>query len=248
PEAFGLHANANLSAAIKETMNILDTSNSMMPKGGGGGEGLKTPDQIMDESSKKFLVDIRPPFDIEYISAKYAVNYNESMNTVLNQEALRFNKLVQRVRDSLVDIGKAVKGLVIMGPDLEEVATGILLNKQPEFWKKASYPSLKPMSSYVVDLCARLKFLTDWVDFSHPDNFWISGFYFTQSFLTGQLQNYARANKLPIDTLIWTFHIMKKEIQIPHPKPDRGCIVFGLFMDGARWDNDDQVIAESLPK
>jgi hypothetical protein len=35
---------------------------------------------------------------------------------VVNQEALRFNKLLIRVRASLVDIGKAVKGLVIMGP------------------------------------------------------------------------------------------------------------------------------------
>lgn len=37
-------------------------------------------------------------------------------NTVVNQEALRFNKLLIRVRATLVDIGKAVKGLVIMGP------------------------------------------------------------------------------------------------------------------------------------
>lgn len=145
-----------------------------------------------------------PPFDTEWLVAKYPTDYNESMrlartsglnatvagvlivfsclfhscseshcgkplvphvprNTVVNQEALRFNKLLIRVRASLVDIGKAVKGLVIMGPasrqrwancssgsiqkkmtwsasrlhvipsypeDLEDVANGILLNKQ----------------------------------------------------------------------------------------------------------------------
>ncbi|CAJ1411101.1 unnamed protein product [Effrenium voratum] len=247
PEAFGLHANANLSAAIKEGLGILATANSMLPKGGGGDSGAKTPDQIMSELSSKFLSEIRQPFDVEWLSATYPTDYNESMNTVVNQEALRFNKLLIRVRASLVDIGKAVKGLVIMGPDLEDVASGILLNKQPAFWQKNSYPSLKPMSSYVADLVARMNFFTNWMDNGHPDTYWLSGFFFTQSFLTGQLQNFARKQKLPIDTLIWTFHILKKEIT-HHNKPEEGCIVYGLFMDGARWDNEKQVIQDSLPK
>merc|ERR1712150_184356 len=31
-------------------------------------------------------------------------------------------------------------------------------------------------------------------------------------------------------------------------KPETGCYVYGLFMDGARWDDQDGVIAESLAK
>jgi len=250
PEFCGLHANANLSAAIKEGLGILATSASMMPKGGGGDGGGKTTDQILTELSAQMLEDIRVPFDMEYISAVYATDYNESMCTVLNQECLRFNKLLLRVRASLVDIGKMVKGLVVADANLDQVAEGILLNKQPAFWKKVSFPSLKPMSSYVADLVMRMNFFTLWINESHPDNYWISGFFFTQSFLTGQLQNFSRKNKLPIDTLIWSFKVMKKEVSKPdvNPKPEEGCIVFGLFMDGARWDNDDQCIRDSLPK
>jgi len=250
PEAFGLHANANLSAAIKETMAILSTANSMQPKGGGG-EGGKKPEDILAEVSTKFLADIQPPFDTEAIAAQYPVDYHESMNTVLKQETLRFNSMIKRIRATLEDIVKATKGLVVMDATLEEVADGILRNKTPPYWMKVSYPSLKPLSSYVSDLCARLNFLSTWVRDGHPPTYWLSGFHFTQSFLTGQRQNYSRKFTLPIDTLIWTFHVLKRDSCTAEnlaEKPEVGCIVYGLYMDGARWDDETGVIAESMPK
>lgn len=41
--------------------------------------------------------------------------------------------------------------------------------------------------------------------------FWLSGFYFTQSFLSGVLQNYSRKHKIPIDQLGYEFEITKYE-------------------------------------
>lgn len=38
---------------------LLLTANSMLPKGGGGDEGGKTPNQVLAELSSKFLHDIR---------------------------------------------------------------------------------------------------------------------------------------------------------------------------------------------
>eukprot|EP00072_Mus_musculus_P067792 XP_017169555.1 PREDICTED: dynein heavy chain 14, axonemal [Mus musculus] len=102
-----------------------------------------------------------------------------------------------------------------------------------------------------------------------PARYWLSAFFSPQAFLTAMLQDYGRAQGISMDTLTFThkviynisvtqeddiskllqkrLNIVRRAFQQHQDHSPKGVYIFGLFMEGARWDPEQEVLEDSLP-
>jgi len=183
------------------------------------------------------------------VSNAYPTMYEESMNTVIFQECVRYNGLLAAMAASLKVIQKALVGEVAMSEELEDMATAIFNNQVPPVWVKKGFLSLKPLASWILDCNDRIDFLNRWIKGGTPKVYWISGFFFPQAFFTGNIQNYARLKTIAVDKLSNGFEypddITHEDIK---EKPEYGCYCYGLYLEGCRWDYDTHQLTDSSPK
>jgi len=251
PEAFGLHENCNITCAQDEALRLLVGMQSMVQLGGGG-EGARSAEDVMDETAASIQERLPKTFPLDVCEAKFPTLYEESMNTVVKQECLRYNKLLWEMGSSLKDFRKAIKGLIVMTGELEALGKSMFVNEQPEMWVKKGPLSLKPLSSWFLDVIARCDFFWMWYDLGKaPPVFWISGIFFPQAFFTGAMQNFARKYNEEIDLLSYR-QTMRDEIVDPVKElttpPENGVCIYGIFMEGCRWDVEKHKLSDSRPK
>lgn len=150
PEVFGLHDNADITCAQNDTYAMFRTILSLQPRASSGGG--KSREEVLADTAKDILDKVPEPFNLEAVSDRYPTMYEESMNTVVQQECIRYNKMLRVVLKSLKDVIKALKGEVVMTAELEAMGTSLFNNEVPQMWSKVAYPSLKPLGTWVPDL------------------------------------------------------------------------------------------------
>jgi len=252
PEAFGLHDNCNITCAQDEAQKLLLGMKRMVLSVGGDDSSKERSEETLDKTAASIQERLPTLFPLDVCEENFPTVYEDSMNTVFKQECLRYNKLLAEIGSSLVDFRKAIKGLIVMTPDLEQVGKALLVNDVPDLWSTKGPLSLKPLSSWYLDIIARVQFFQMWFDLgSAPPVFWIGAIFFPQAFFTGAMQNYARKYCEEIDKLSFSQKLLDSIIdareEIANP-PEDGVYIYGIFLEGARWDYDTHQLEESLPK
>nr|XP_012230662.1 PREDICTED: dynein heavy chain 1, axonemal-like [Linepithema humile] len=241
PSLFGLHSNADINCAQAEAYICLATLSNIQSKD--LGVATANVEEVTSEITNNMLATIPEPFDLIAMQMRYPLLYEESLNTVLLEEARRYNGLLEIVQSTLQDLLKALKGLIVMSEQLERIVISLFNNKIPANWQSKSYPSLKSLAAWFHDLKKKIKFISDWRDHGIPSAFWMPSFYFPQALLTGTLQNFARKHIVSIDTIDFSYKVLSSK---PMQRPSNGCVIYDLFLEGCRWDG--KYLAESFPK
>jgi len=145
----------------------------------------------------------------------------------------------------------------------------------PAAWARAAYPSRKPLAAWLRDLDHRIAFIGGWLTDGLPRSFWLPGLADPQGFITAVLQSHARRARRPIDALRLRHRVLGgEERRALERQPrrrtgaaeegggvgggdegedgagaadDGGVVVYGLHLEGARWDEAAGVLAESAP-
>jgi len=237
PDVFGLHLNAQMSAQTQQSSEFLSALQDVQPRVKGGASGNKT-DNTVVTIAEKILNEV--PGLLVYNEP----SIETSLHVVLRQEIIRYNKLLTIVKDSLTNMLNAVKGLVVMNDTLSEMYSSFTVGRVPEYWKSNSYPSMKPLVSWIADLVKRVDFIKTWATKGEPIVFWIGGFFFPQSFMTGVLQSYSRKHKVPVNSLRFKTVIVQQPAYTIKAQPEDGVFISGLFFDGADWDKEQMILTD----
>ncbi|KAL8445205.1 hypothetical protein Emed_005763 [Eimeria media] len=163
------------------------------------------------------------------------------------QEAQRLNRLVTCVRDMVQQLRRALSGLLVMSEELEALQLSLLSGKVPQCWHFA-FPSLKPLTSWSVDLAERLEQINKWALDRQPKAFWLGGLTYPSAFLTALLQQFARKNAVPIDNISFEFSALATYDENAAPAPPRdGAYVKRLYLEGASWNLEGMCLKEPEP-
>jgi dynein heavy chain len=251
-----MHPNAEIDFRTKQCIYLFSLLNELAPKDSSGGDG-----EVVDPVQEKVLEFMTAVNDthsldsnrinIDDLTSKIDNESRTPYQNVFIQECVVMNTLINEIIRSLQEIELSFKGELTLSEKMEALMNCIFLNKVPPTWEKLAFMSTRGLGSWLDNLKQRLDQLNLWKDdpTKVPTVTFINRLFNPQSFLTAIKQDYAKLKEIELNKLQIQTDIMKKmywESDLPPVK--EGAYVFGMQVEGARWDMSVGQLEESLPK
>jgi dynein heavy chain len=255
PLAFGMHPNAEIDFRTMQCLDLFRQLQEIQPKDGAaaGAGGL-----TVEEKIKEFMVRVADEaqldsnkLNIDDIAGKLSEEGRTPYQNAFMQECEYMNILIRTIVRSLAEIELAFKGELTMTEQMEALMDCIALNRVPPLWAKYGFTSQRGLGSWLDNLKARLDQLNLWKDdpINIPKVTFLNRLFNPQSFLAAIKQVYAGEKQLELNKLTVQTDVMKKLYWEPDLPPIKeGAYVFGMQVEGARWDPAVGQLDESLPK
>uniref|UniRef100_A0A8C7LTV9 Dynein, axonemal, heavy chain 5 n=1 Tax=Oncorhynchus kisutch TaxID=8019 RepID=A0A8C7LTV9_ONCKI len=253
PEVFGLHPNADITYQTNMANKILSTIINIQPKDSGGGGG-ETREATVQKLANEMLDKLPPDYVPHEVRAHLQkMGLFQPMNIFLRQELDRMQRIIGCVRSTLTDLKLAIDGTIIMSEDLRDALDSMYDARIPKLWQKISWDSAT-LGFWFTELLERNQQFYTWISSGRPHQFWLTGFFNPQGFLTAMRQETTRMNLAKgwaLDTVVLhndVTRMMREDVTAPPPDDMGGVYIYGLFLDGAGWDKRNAKLTESPPK
>jgi len=135
---------------------------------------------------------------------------------------------------------------------MEKLINSLANGQVPVIWQNKAYPSLRGLGSWLTNLADRCGQLEEFTRSPDEDMkmVYINRLFNPQSYLTAIKQIKGSTEGLELNkltTITQVTAMTPPEITAPPPKRD-GAYIFGLFVEGARYDYNTKQLEDSLPK
>jgi dynein heavy chain len=251
PLAFGLHPNAEIDVRTQQSEVMFQTLLNLQPREAGTGEGIASPQSVAETVAADILERFgEVKYDLVDITSMIDGEADPYQNVFL-QEMQVMNVLLEEMKRSLKELQQGHRGELTMSDKMEALQNAIFNDAMPAAWSKISWPSMRPLSTWLVNFAERLDQINNWTGnpTEIPRSTWCSGFFNPQAFITAILQVTAQRNQWELDKLVSMCDMTK--VMDPAALPDAakdGAYIHGLAMQGARWNIDAGLIERSKPK
>lgn len=238
PVLFYLHSNAEISYLTSQGETLFDSVFSVQGGSiGGGATGGKKDDET--ELIKKYVNQLKeyPMFDLNEIKKKK--DFLQPYDIVAVQECERLNSIFSACLKSLDELEKGLNGELNITDNMEALSHCLKFNRLPEAWDAvAGYPSKKSLSFWFLDLLRRHEQMREWsFELKLPKCVNVNLLCNPMSFITAVKQVTARSKTLALDNLdIMTNITTFTEPDLIKDYPTSGVYIYGMFLQGAKWE------------